>query len=339
MKKMIAFILALTVMAGLLFGCGEEKKEEDNRNPNGMKIATTTGDFKAYADSQEDRIDLLHEAGFRYIDLSLYDKADMEPFFEDNWKTVAADLKKYASDKGMEFVQAHAIGGNAFKDEESYDTIVKNTIRGIEVCKELGIPQIVVHAPYRSHMTKDEFFEENKAFYQEFVPTMEATGVKVLIENSAQKIVGCDYYFYTGADMREFIEYFDHPLLAACWDTGHANVQGRQYEDIIDLGDLLAGIHVADNNGEEDEHLMPYQGTMSIDAVMTALVKIGYKGAFTFECENNLNAGLTWPNPREKFDQSLKAYMPPVEIKMEVEKTMYNIAVHILTKYKIEIAG
>lgn len=334
MKRVISMILLLALTVCLLAGCGETKSKAVE---GGMKIATTTGDFGAYTDDPVELIDYLYEAGFRYIDLSFYSQASMDPFMEDDWQSYAESLKKHVADKKMEFVQAHSFGGNAFKDEETYEKIVKYTIRSIEVCAVLGIPQIVVHAPYHSHATKDEFFADALAFYEEFFPVMEKTGVKVLIENSAQKVIGCDNYFYSGKIMREFLEYANNPLLGACWDTGHANIQGSQYNDILDLGDYLWGTHIADNQGEEDEHLMPYVGTVSIDEFMSALVKIDYKGAFTFECENTLNTGMSWLNPRTQFTNSLKAFMPSVELKLEMEKVLLQVGEHILTKYEIPI--
>ena len=36
-----------------------------------MKIATTTGDFSLYCKTDIERIRQLHQAGFRYIDLSI----------------------------------------------------------------------------------------------------------------------------------------------------------------------------------------------------------------------------------------------------------------------------
>lgn len=334
MKRLWTILLAIFLITTLFAGCKERAAEPIE---GGMKIATSTSDFSAYVSTHEEQIDLLYEAGFRYIDLSFYSQADNDRFMKDDWQEAAAALKKYAEDKGMSFVQAHAMGGNALKDQETYDKIVEATIREIEVCAILGIPHIVVHAPYESHLSKDEFFAKALAFYKEFFPVMERTGVKVQIENSAKKNVGCDYYFYTGEDMREFIEYANNPLLGACWDTGHANIEGHQYEDIVALGDLLLGVHIADNRGEADEHLMPYQGTMSIDEVMCALMEIGYDGAFTFECENNLIPGVSWPYARKVYDQSGKAYKPSLEIKLEMEKTLYNIGKYILTQYEIPI--
>lgn len=58
-----------------------------------MKIAASTADLQAYVSSQEERIGLLREAGFRYIDFSFYDASEMDSFRKDDWEEYAASLK------------------------------------------------------------------------------------------------------------------------------------------------------------------------------------------------------------------------------------------------------
>lgn len=103
--------------------------------------------------------------------------------------------------------------------------------------------------------------------------------------------MGGNYYFYTGADMREFIDYAGHPLLGVCWDTGHANIEGSQYREILALGDTLKAVHINDNRGERDEHILPFAGTASMDEVMQALADVHFDGYFTMECDSMLLPG------------------------------------------------
>ena len=45
-----------------------------------IKIATTTGDFGFYCKTDEERIRELHRAGFRYIDLNMYNFTPESPY-------------------------------------------------------------------------------------------------------------------------------------------------------------------------------------------------------------------------------------------------------------------
>ena len=301
-----------------------------------MKIATTTADFNKYVNTHEEKIELLNKCGFKHIDLSFYGKNDNLPFLKENWVDYTKLLKEFAETRDMDFVQAHSIGGNPIEKDENYDFLLKSTIRSIEVCGILGISNIVVHSGWKAGIKREEYFKQNLEFFEQLYPAMEKTGVNVLIENSCKSNMGENWYFSNGSDMREFIEYSGHPQLFACWDTGHANVEGHQYDDIVSLGKNLKAIHFNDNRGCSDEHILPYMGTMSIDEIMNGLVDIGFDGAFTFECDNNIIAGYGWPNSRKEFSKDKRAFKPSLELKMQVEKLMYSIGVEILERYDIK---
>ena len=205
-----------------------------------MKIATTTEDFGFYCSSDEDRIRELHRAGFRYIDLSMYSFTPECEYMQKDWRERVLGLKELADGLGMQFVQAHSQGGNPLsEDPDHVDFLIKATIRSIEICEMLGIKNTVFHNGVKEGLTKEEWFVKNKAFYERLLPTLERCGVNLLCENSTKANMGDLYFINSGKDMREFIDFVDHPLIHSCWDTGHANCGGSQYEDIMVIGDEL----------------------------------------------------------------------------------------------------
>ena len=55
-----------------------------------MKIATTTGDFAQYFNTNADRVRALRRAGFRYADLSFYSISETNRIFGgEDWREVA----------------------------------------------------------------------------------------------------------------------------------------------------------------------------------------------------------------------------------------------------------
>lgn len=298
-----------------------------------MKIATTTGDFERFCPKMEDRIRHIAEAGFRYIDLNLYrEAAPNSVTLSENWRESVESWRKTADDLGVKFVQCHSAGGNPLNKDDKFDILLQATIRSIEICGILGIPNTVVHSGWADKISKSEYFEQNLAFYQLLFPAMEKNNVNVLVENSTKANMGDRYYFLTGADMVEFFEYANHPLLHACWDTGHANCEGHQYEDIMALGDHLRAIHFNDNRGGGDEHIIPYCGTMSVDAVMQGLLDSGYKGYFTFEADSTLRPYKYWQGDRQSFENE-RAKEAPLHVQKTFERAMYEIGEYILREY------
>lgn len=301
-----------------------------------MKIATTTGDFRNYCKDDESRIYELHRAGFRYMDLDMYVFNPDSPYMQSDWKKETNHLKEVAKNLGMQFVQAHSQGGNPLSEDSSHvDFIVDATIRSIEICKELGIKNTVVHSGYAKGISKEESFERNRTFYQKLFPAMECCGVNVLIENSTKANMGEMYFVNSGKDMREFLEYVGHPQLHACWDTGHGNCEGSQYQHILDLGKELFAIHYNDNHGYKDEHLIPFLGTLNHDEIMHALLDVSFKGYFTLEASSCLIPKRYWLGGRKKFELDNRLAEPQLFMQRKLEELMYQTAEYILSSYNM----
>lgn len=301
-----------------------------------MKIATTTGDFEHYCASDEERIRELHRAGFRYIDLSLYSLTPDSPYLQTGWREYVLGLKELAHGLGMQFVQAHSQGGNPLSDDPAHvDFLLRATLRSIEICELLGIKNTVVHNGFAKELSKEEWFVRNKAFYARLFPTMERCGVNVLCENSTRANMKEMYFINSGRDMREFIEYVDHPLVHGCWDTGHANCEGEQYDEIMAIGDELYAIHYNDNHGAKDEHLAPFLGQLNHDEVMSALIDVGFDGYFTLECSSSLVRYNQWTGKRRRFEPSSRLREPQLFMQRHLEAMMYETAKWMLESYGI----
>ena len=303
------------------------------------KIATTTGDLTATTGYRKDEqaIRGLHEAGFKYIDLSMYSFTRSSAYMSDNWREEVLKLKAVADELGMEFVQAHSQGGNPLSGAES-EFIVQATIRSIEICEVLGIKNTVVHAGWESGLSKEAWFAKNKAFYERLLPTAERCGVNILCENSTAKNMGTNYYINTASDMLEFIKYVDHPNFHGCWDTGHANCEPiSQYDSIVTLGEEMYAIHFTDNSGT-DSHMMPFFGSLDINSIIKALIDIEYDGYFTLECDGKSRNQHSYKGPKLELlnelypDEAVKTSVLKLT-RIEQEKFLYLLAEYIILNY------
>ncbi len=86
------------------------------------------------------------------------------------------------------------------------------------------------------------------------------------------------------ADLAELLRELDHPQLALALDTGHANLGEGVASETWSAGSLLATTHVHDNNGRQDTHLPPGEGTVDWAEWGRALDSIGYAGPIVLEC-------------------------------------------------------
>lgn len=308
-----------------------------------MKLATTTSDFMGFGGhkfSMNESIRYIHQSGFRYLDYG-FSYGNPGEVFTDNWKEYIADVKETAKKLDMGWVQAHApmSASPTLPVEEDNKDFIRDNIRCIQCCSELGIDRIVVHAGYKKGLTKDDTFELNRKFYLELLKAAEEYGVNILTENQTQMHHESGVYWSDSAkDMLELINFVDHPLFHACWDIGHANsTRVPQDQSLHTLGDHVLAIHVQDNMGIEhpnfgytDPHVAPFFGSVNFDMIMNALIEIGYKGAFTLETA----VFFLYNNFKVKYAKDNRLTKPfPLDIKLHAEELLYKISRYILEEY------
>ncbi len=87
----------------------------------------------------------------------------------------------------------------------------------------------------------------------------------------------------------------EYSNIGICWDFGHANEMGwDQVQSLEYIGKRLVAVHVQDNYGVNDDHLLPYHGTIEWEPIMKTLKKIDYQGVFAYETHR---ASMRVPEP------------------------------------------
>jgi fructoselysine 3-epimerase len=85
-------------------------------------------------------------------------------------------------------------------------------------------------------------------------------------------------------DAMRMIDQLGHSNLGVVLDNGHSHVVGESAVQAITIAqDRLFHVHVDDNNGLRDQHLVPGQGTFDFEPFLEALDKAGYHGYLCVE--------------------------------------------------------
>lgn len=305
-----------------------------------MKLVTTTADLAQYFENRSIAFPIaaMNETGFKHLDMSFYSviyKGSPWILPGDSWKKEVEDSLILADKYGFDFCQAHSPDGEHFKEGEARDALILATKRSIEACAMLGIPHTVIHAA-GCGPDKAEFDRKNIEFYRLFEEDAEKHNVDLLTENSAEAW-NPEYFLRTGKEIREFVENAGIPRLHINWDTGHGNVQGvNQYDDIMAMGKELRALHIQDNDGKVDAHLMPLMGTVNFDDVIRGLIDAGFSGDFTFEGSNTLRCAGTWPWYRKNVKPEDRLSSPSLALCIKQIALMRDVGVWMLEKYGIQ---
>jgi sugar phosphate isomerase/epimerase len=122
------------------------------------------------------------------------------------------------------------------------------------------------------------------ASLRELAPIAADLGLRLAIENG-----GSGWH----ADVRNLMALIgdagDHNALGICLDTGHQHRHGSVADAVRTGGRAIITLHVHDNHGERDEHIMPLDGTIAWPPVIGALRAIGYPGVFMYEIGRDAN--------------------------------------------------
>ncbi len=308
-----------------------------------MKIATSTGDFWNHYTSYYDAILCFKDTKFKNINLEL--TKNREIYFgddDDAWKRLVEELSRAREDAGINYVVSHSPCFYEFHwfDEEEYKRDVLATCRAFEIIHKLGVDRIVVHPCTNLKLTEEEFYKFNTKFFRDILEVAEKYNITVMIENWDFT----ETHISTGQQMRNFLDYMDHPLLAACWDTSHCQLEPvarkiGHYDNIKALGHYLKGVHIADCLGIKNwhQHTWPFAGLINFDSVVQGLLDVNYDGYFTFEASYSLMHQNNCPIPREPFmykgQAVTKLLNPSAELKKKAVDLMYETGKYILETY------
>ncbi len=294
----------------------------------------------------------LADIGYRMFDYTFPgDEVGFENtvYMTDGWEKEAEKLSVFMKENGYTFGQAHIPLGGVFSNplkSENEELMWKGYIRAFEAASILGAPYMVLHPGMESpDMPKEDFFLKFKAFIDKLLGEVGQLGIKIALENLAP--FDPNYrYVQTGKDLCELIEFINHPLVGACWDTGHGNLcRADQYESITSLGKHLLCLHVADNVGQfelgfkawrMDLHTTPLMSVSGVnfDAVLQALIDIDYEGTFNLEIED--------PRPvwKKEFiyngEKQNKLYYATDEMRKIARAASYQIVSLMLKAYGLD---
>ena len=176
---------------------------------------------------------------------------------------------------------------------------MKKSIFGTHV---LGAHRFIVH-PLMPYFDRADHPEEvlslNEAFFAELADYAKQYDVNVCVENLPFPL----YPLTTVEQVCAMVDKLDRENLKVCLDTGHAAIFfGSNVGDAVRyIGNRLEAVHIHDNMGKEDEHLIPGDGIIDWDGFAAALKDIGFSGVISLETspKHTLNPECEW-NEREE---------------------------------------
>ncbi len=264
---------------------------------------------------------MLKEAGFHCCDFSLNSylkntdiyKENLNRFFDKSVEELFdyfSEHKKAASELGITIHQMHmpyplyVPTADVAVNDYLWNQVAP---KSMELCRYFECKYIVVHGfKLEQYLGSEELeWKETERFLDSIAPMAKEYGITICIENLYTGIAG---HIVEGpcGDVRKavrridaFNEKYQAEVLGFCFDTGHANLVGIDFESFLTaLGSRLKVLHIHDNDGIGDLHQIPFtftktrENTSATDweGFIRGLRKIGFDKVLSFETAPVLSA-------------------------------------------------
>ena len=207
----------------------------------------------------------------------------------DDWEEETRRLKELAQTLGIQFSQSHLEFYNVCdQNAERREWREELVRRGIIASGRLGVKWAVYHAGSVYDHLDYSYAKSREANLEYVKPHLELAaraGIGLAVENVPDK----EKRRFSGSaeELIDLVDTVNQKNFGICWDFGHAHLAGiDQPYWLRRIGSRLKAVHIADNNGEWDEHLAPFYGTIDWTAMMRTLKQIGYQNDLTYEIHN-----------------------------------------------------
>lgn len=233
------------------------------------------------------------------------------PFLEGRIGSLSEALRS----SGVEAASYHAPYGVSYDigslDPEQRRSALGQHKRHVKYCASLGSGYYVIHPGFddylfsrggkwddvkkvaifpREESTIGKLWETNSSSLAELADFAAGMGVKIALETGPPNIM-------TPEETLSIVRMADRKNLGVCLDSGHVNVGGtvKPADAIREIGHLLWTLHLHDNNGDGDFHLVPGRGNIDWKSVAKALRAVSYSGVLNLELSPaDWNSKETW---------------------------------------------
>lgn len=267
-----------------------------------------------YHDQRLERDHLAQIASFGFETIELF--ATRSHF--DYWDEAAiGTLAAWLAETGLALNSVHApIAASLTKGQwgDSYSNAVADGARrqaavreaeaALKIAQRIPFDVLVVHLGTPTAMNQPGDNNRASAFRsaEDICRLAEPLGVRIALEVIPNELS-------TTTSLVTMLERdLDAPHAGICLDFGHAHLMGDVADAVETAAEHLIATHVHDNRRRDDDHLVPYLGTINWDLALMTMQKIGYDGTYLMELARASAPALVLEEARrvrERFERTL----------------------------------
>lgn len=159
-------------------------------------------------------------------------------------------------------------------DNPDGEALTDEMIRNVKDCQEFDIPVMIMHVSKDDNPPPYNVLGLDR--FKRIAEKGEQLGVSIALENTHR----ADYLSF-------LLDRIDSPNVGFCYDSGHHHCFTPTVDLLSMFGSRLMALHLHDNDGTGDQHLLPFDGSCRWDDVMSRIAKTGVQRLRVFRGEQN----------------------------------------------------
>jgi len=213
--------------------------------------------------------------------------------FDYQSNSAIADLQGWLADARLELGSVHAPVSESFAagrwgallnlasaDTPKREHAVEEATCALQIARRLPFRTFVVHTGVtrgEQQAPGENTRDAARRSIEELAAAAKPLGVTIAVELIANELS-------RAGSLVHFVEdVLDAGAASICLDLGHAQLEGDLVDIIETVSEHIALVHAHDNRGRNDDHLVPFDGTIDWASAITALQKVGYDGTIVLE--------------------------------------------------------
>ncbi len=136
--------------------------------------------------------------------------------------------------------------------------------RALDVAEHVPFQYLVQHIGHGRQMADPRKLDAAFTSLENLSMFAKARGVTIALENTPDELGA-------PASLQHFITDTHLHDLKLCFDIGHAHMEEGVTTSFDAMRERVATLHIHDNHGDKDEHLLPFEGTIEWDSALRAI--------------------------------------------------------------------
>ncbi|MCD4824478.1 MAG: sugar phosphate isomerase/epimerase [Phycisphaerae bacterium] len=197
-------------------------------------------------------------------------------------------IKEYLAAAELPCDSIHGLYGNDLDPSSPDETVRRAAVETFksegQLALELGGPLVVVHCS--GVFPGQPSAEDKRIRYDQLRKSVEELGEFAQVSGIRYAFENLPPYHAVGSDvgkLAEMLRDINLPSIGMCFDVAHANLAGDPVAAAALAGDVMSYVHICDNNGLTDDHLMPFCGEIDWLGLAKQIAEANFDGVLMLE--------------------------------------------------------